>query len=54
MSNNVLLLYFLINIEKFVYIMKIKGPFVKLVMFEETPTQFLSSFTQIKTQNKKI
>jgi hypothetical protein len=40
MSNNAQLLFLKINIEKFVYIMKIKGPFVKLVMFDETPTQF--------------
>jgi hypothetical protein len=40
MSNNALLLFLKINIEKFIYIMKIKGPLMKLVMVDKTPTQF--------------
>ncbi len=34
--------------------MKIKGPFVKLVMFDKKLVQLQRSFAHIKTQNQKI
>jgi hypothetical protein len=34
--------------------MKIKGPFVKIIMFDETHAQLSKSLAQIKIQNKKI
>ncbi len=34
--------------------MKIKGPFVKLIMFDGTSAQLFKSFAQIKTQNQNI
>ncbi len=34
--------------------MKIKGPFVKLIMFDEAPIQLQRSFVQTKTQNQNI
>jgi hypothetical protein len=33
--------------------MKIKGPFVKLIMFDQKPVQLLRSFVHIKTQKSK-
>jgi hypothetical protein len=34
--------------------MKIKGPFLKIVMFDRTLGQLKKSFAPIKTQNQKI